>query len=138
LLATRERVLSSSKSARHSIAFSPAGVAAQPSPRIFDKKFSEIYLQASDSRGSLGNKNLITGRIFPESFSTIPDSCAIFISPDHIATTPAIEIHKVTASFPEDTAASVTVLKFPVRAPYIIPIRIIPLHKYVIPSVPRT
>lgn len=102
------RYRSSSVFSSSFIAFRPAGVAAHPSPRQLDKKLRDMYLHAFELGFNLGNRNRRTGRILPESCSTSPAFSAIFITPVHIAVTPAIEIHKVTASLEEETAASVT------------------------------
>ena len=116
---------SSSSKARSSIARSPAGVAAQPSPRMFDTQFKVICSFAGWSFGMFGNRKRINGRISLETDRIRPASFAISISPIQSPITPSIVMHSVTASRAESSNASDMAPTFPVRVPHITPINII-------------
>lgn len=117
--------LSASSLANSSIAFNPAGVQAQPSPKIFAIRFVEIYPLAGWSRGMFGNRKVMNGEIPLVIFAISPDFCAISIRPTHNDITPIIVIHKDTASPAESSAAFDTASIFPLKAPNTIPIKII-------------
>lgn len=122
-------LLPSSSSSRASIACSPAGVAAQPSPSIFAIMFVVMYSFALCSLGIFGKKKCITGEIAFDKFWMIPAFVAISISPTHNDITPTIVIHSVTASLDESSAAFVIFARFPCNVPYIIPMIIIPAQR---------
>ena len=106
----------------------PAGVAAQPSPRKLDTIFVAIYLAAVEFSGTDGNKKRSIGPIADAARFTIPPFSAIFISPTQNAMAPVIVRQRLTASFAEASAWSVTAPRFPVIAAYTTPTRIIPPH----------
>ena len=119
------------------MAFRPAGVAAQPSPRILLIILAAIYSSALCPFGTDGNKKARTGRSALVRASMIPAFFAIFISPVHIDMIPNMVIQSVTASFDESSAAVPTSPVFPVNAATIIPANsIIPQSLFSI-SAPR-
>ena len=96
--------------ASSSMAFKPAGVQAQPSPNTLAITFVAMYPSAGCPLGIRGNRKRRRGAIPLVSFSTSPALCAISINPIHRATTPAIVIHRETASPALSSAAFVTSL----------------------------
>ena len=111
------------------IAFSPTGVAAQPSPKTFAITFDAMYSFAICPLGMLGNNNLIIGLKSLVKDVISPDVLAICIIPIHKDITPNIAIHRETASFEESIIDVLTSSIFPVAMPKIIPIIIISAHK---------
>ena len=79
--------------------------------------------------GTDGNKKRSIGPIADAARFTIPPFSAIFISPTQNAMAPVIVRQRLTASFAEASAWSVTAPRFPVIAAYTTPTRIIPPHK---------
>ena len=71
----------------------------------------------------------VIGPIADAARFTIPPFSAIFISPTQNAMAPVIVRQRLTASFAEASAWSVTAPRFPVIAAYTTPTRIIPPHK---------
>jgi len=120
---------SSSSCARLSIAFSPAGVAAQPRPRKLAIMLVDICSFASCPSGIPGNRKRIMGRILSDIACISPASLATSITPTHRDMTPTMVMQRVTASLDEFSAASVTSCILPVNAPYTIPTKIIPPHR---------
>ena len=120
---------SSSRCASSDIARSPAGVAAQPSPRIFATKLADIEVRAGCSFGILGKRKPMTGFSSLVIPFMIPASTATSISPDQNATIPNMVKHSVTASLDEASTASVISFTLPVSTPYTIPVNSIPPHK---------
>lgn len=120
---------SSSKCASSSIAFSPAGVAAHPSPRIFAIILVVIWSIEGWFEGRSGNKKRIKGSNFLEADLIIPDLAAISIIPTQNDIIPIIVMHRVIASLEASTAALVISGIRPVKAAYMIPIRIIPAQR---------
>ena len=110
---------SSSKASSSSMAFSPAGVAAQPRPSILAIILVEIC----------GNKSRITGLIFFVSASMSPASSPTLRIPHQKDMIPSIVKHRVTASLAESSAPLVTWARFPWNAPHRIPRAIIPAHR---------
>ena len=106
-------LLSSSSFPSSSIAFNPAGVAAQPSPSIFAIIFVAIYCPAGCPSGRFGKRNLITGRIFFVSASMRPARSPIFKIPHQNDMIPSIVTPRVTASFAESSSPFVTSPIFP-------------------------
>ena len=104
-------------SASSSIAFNPAGVAADPSPRIFAIIFAAIYSCALCPFGIPGKRKWINGFNFSDHFLISPAPLAISITPTQSAIIPVMVMHSVTASFADANAASVTACIFPVTAP---------------------
>ena len=98
---------SSSSFPSSSMAFSPAGVAAQPSPRKLAIKLVTMYSSEECPEGRFGKRKRMSGLSFREAWAMIPPFSAIFISPIHIERTPIIVMHKETASFDESMAAFV-------------------------------
>ena len=120
---------SSSKASSSSMAFSPAGVAAQPRPSILAIILVEIWAAAGWSSGISGNKSLITGLIFFVSASMSPASSPTLRIPHQKDMIPSIVKHRVTASLAESSAPLVTWARFPWNAPHRIPRAIIPAHR---------
>ena len=112
-------------SARLSIAEIPAGVAAQPSPKILATIFVEIWLSAGWFLGISGKRRPITGYIRFVRAPVMPDFSAIFIIPHHIDTIPHIVNAILTASFPDAITAFVNSETLPVRNETSTPIIII-------------
>ena len=108
---------SASSFASSSIAFSPAGVQAQPSPSTFAITLAAMYSSAGCPWGILGNRRRRKGEIPLVSFSMSPALWAISISPIHSATTPAMVRHRDTASPALSSAPFVTSAIRPVTAP---------------------
>ncbi len=104
---------SSSSFPNSSIAFNPAGVAAQPSPSMFAIIFVAIYLPAGCPSGRFGKRNRITGRIFSVSASMSPALSPIFKIPHQNDMIPSIVTPSVTASFAESSSPFVTSPIFP-------------------------
>ena len=107
------------------MAFSPNGVAPQPSPRKFAIILAEIYSIAGWSFGRFGDKKRSSGCIFSVIFSIMPEDLAISMTPIHMATIPAMVMQSTTASLADESAASVISPIRPVMAPYVIPMSII-------------
>ena len=107
---------SSSSFDNSSIAFNPAGVAAQPSPSTFAMILVLIASLAGCPLGILGNIKLTNGLIFLVITSIKPLVFAISISPIQKEMTPSMVRHSVIASLEESSAAFVTSAIFPVRA----------------------
>ena len=99
------------------MAFSPAGVAAQPRPKILAITLVVIYSLAGCSRGSRGNMKFIKGAIARDARLMTPLLWAISINPTHNAIIPAMVIHSVTASPADSSAASVNSGSLPCKAP---------------------
>ena len=94
--ASRPRLLSSSSCPSASMAFKPAGVAAQPRPRKLAMKLVVMYSSAGCPEGRLGKRNRISGLRRLEAEAMTPPFAAICISPIHMETTPIIVIQRVT------------------------------------------
>ena len=127
--AARPALLSSSSFPSSSMALSPAGVAAQPSPSTLAMKFVAMCSLAGCPTGSPGKRNLSTGAIRPVSARISPPLWAISMSPVQKAITPAMVMHRVIASLEESSAALVTSTICPVHAAYTMPITIIPAQR---------
>ncbi len=108
---------SASKFASSSMALRPAGVAPQLSPRKLAMKFSEICSVAGWSFGSLGKRNVISGRIAFVAAVMIPAPFATSISPVQRVSTPAVVMQREIASPAAESAASLTSKIFPVSVP---------------------
>ena len=121
--------LLSSNSSRLSIAFSPAGVAAQPSPKIFAIILAAICSFATCPGGICGKRNLKTGFNFLDNPAITPPLSAIRISPIQKDITPVIVMQSVTASFAESSTAPVTAGIVPWNAENMTPDKIINAHK---------
>ena len=115
-----------SRSARFSIARSPAGVAAHPRPRMFATKFVDIDVSEGCPLGIFGKRKRITGASILVILSIMPALMAISIRPFQKDTIPSIVMLRVMASFDEEITASVTACILPVKEPYKIPIKSIP------------
>lgn len=89
------------------IALSPAGVAAQPSPRILAAILAAIYSLALWRGGMSGNNQWIKGYIVFAIFFIRPLFTAISIMPFQTPITPSIKIHKFTASVEDEIKLSV-------------------------------
>ena len=103
------------------IAMSPAGVAAQPSPKKFAAKFAAMYCRARCPLGTEGNRKSISGVSFSARLSIMPPRSAIFSMPDQTATTPAIVNASSSALFPPVMTDRVTRSMRPRNAPVMIP-----------------
>lgn len=108
------------------MARSPAGVAAQPSPRIFATKFVDIDANDGCFLGISGKRKCITGERSLVILSIMPALMAICIRPFQNDTMPSIVILSVIASLDEEITASVTACILPVKEAYRIPIKSIP------------
>ena len=121
--------LLSSNSSRLSIAFSPAGVAAQPSPKIFAIILAAICSFATCPGGicgKIGGENDAAGI---DATAITPPLSAIRISPIQKDITPVIVMQSVTASFAESSTAPVTAGIVPWNAENMTPDKIINAHK---------
>ena len=123
------RLRSSSSLESSSIAFSPAGVAAHPSPRTLAIMFAVIGSTAGCPAGREGKRKRMRGFIFREALLMISAFAAISIRPTQKDMTPIIVMHKVTASLEESSAALVISGMRPVNAAKMMPTRIMPAHK---------
>ena len=112
---------SSSSSFKSSMAFNPAGVAAQPSPRTLAMRLAEMEPTAGWPHGSSGNKKWINGVIFLVNASITPARSPIFKIPVQKDMIPSMVMHRLTASPADWKAASVTAWMFPLKLPYMIP-----------------
>ena len=122
-------LLSSSSLPSSSMALSPAGVAAHPSPRKLAMKLVVICSSALCPSGIPGKRNRTSGLIFRDAIRMIPAFEAISMIPVQNAITPIMVMHSVTASFDESSAALVISCILPLNAPNTIPTRIIPAHR---------
>ena len=73
----------------------------------------------------LGKRKRSTGPILRDNRSIRPDFCPISMIPVQKDITPNIVIHSMTASFADESAPSVTALKFPWNAAHKTPTTII-------------
>ena len=125
---------SSSSSSNRSIAASPGGVAAAPSPNTLQIIFIPAARIAGCSSGTLGNKNRSTGPILFTSPSITPAFFAISISPAQNPVTPTSETASTTASREARITPSVTSGIRPCIAPYTMPRSSMELHRTFIAS----
>lgn len=120
MFAPRERRASAASS---SMARSPKGVAALPSPRRFAAMLVAMYPTARERGEMPGKRGDMSGLTRSASCDISPDSSAILAIPDQSAMDPESPMHTCIASLVEDNAILVTL-----PAPFMMMARIMPKH----------
>ena len=120
---------SSSSFASSSMALSPAGVQAHPSPNTLATRLVDMCIREACSCGISGKRKSTSGCMPFVIFCNNPALSPTFMSPIQKLKTPAMVMHREIASPAASSRSFVNASDLPVNVPYRIPARIIPAHK---------